>query len=199
MWQSHPTTSGAGDPANSSYLQQWVQPAAGQRELGRWEGRAQGERRDTVTAPGELLSLYMQKQVGTVQASPAERHQRLLCLLPTPQHPPTPVSPWMGCHFSPGLHVKLQITFFIPFPRLLWLLVSANNGHPCTLCHPSTALLPLPQLSLAPAPLTAFSSIPQERDEVQSCLFLALNPALCCPEGNQEHRPTKAQHPNISP
>lgn len=101
VWQSHPTTSGAGDPANSSYLQQRVQPAAGQWELGRWEGRAQGERRDTVTARGELLSLYMQKQAGTVQASPAERHQRLLCLLPTPQHPPRLFHP--GAFIQDGL------------------------------------------------------------------------------------------------
>lgn len=95
--------------------------------------------------------------------------------------------------------MKLQITFFIPFPRLLCLLASASNGHPCPLCHPSMALLPLPQLSLSPAPLTAFTSIPHNGDAVQTCVFLALNPTLCCPEGKQEHRPTKAQHPNISP
>ena len=105
----------------------------------------------------------------------------------------------MGCDFSPGLHVKLQITTFIPFPRLLWILPLGSNGHPCPLCHPSMALLPLPQLYPAPAPLTAFASIPRNRDTGQSRLFLALNPALCCLEGKQEHQPTKAQHHNISP
>lgn len=92
---------------------QQVLTAAGAASSGRWEwgrreGRARGERGDTVTAQGELLPLREQKQAGTVQASPAESHQ-------TPRatkHPPHPATPpcftleqrpRMGCDFSPGL------------------------------------------------------------------------------------------------
>lgn len=128
-----------------------------------------------VTAQEELLSLYMQKQVGTMPASPAEGHQAPPCLLPTPQacfgldHPSR-----TGCDFSPELHVKLQITF-IPFRRLLWLLVSASNSYPCPLCHLSMVSLPLPHLSLSLTPLAAFTPIPHLGDVVQSRLFLAPN------------------------
>lgn len=68
--------------------------SSGRWEWGRREGRARGERGDTVTAQGELLSLREQKQAGTVQASPAESHQTLRATntLPILQHPP--VSPW---------------------------------------------------------------------------------------------------------
>lgn len=78
---------------------QQVLTAAGAASSGRWEwgrreGRARGERGDTVTAQGELLPLREQKQAGTVQASPAESHQ-------TPRatkHPPHPATP----PFHPG-------------------------------------------------------------------------------------------------
>lgn len=75
-------------------------------------------------------------------------------------------------------------------------MASASNSH---LCHCPMALVSLSQLSLSPVPLTAFTCIPCNRDAVQSCVSLAQIPALCCPEGKQEHQPSKVQQPNMSP
>lgn len=120
-----------------------------------------------------------------------------LCLLPTPQHPTSLFCPdhpsRMGCDFSPGLSVKLQITF-IPFWMLLWLPVSASNSHPCPLCHPSMVSLPLPHLSLSLTPLAAFTSIPHPGDVVHSRLFLAPNLHSAAWRGSRSIGPPK---PNI--
>lgn len=136
---------GTGDPAGT------YSSRSSQQGMGRREGRARGERGDTVTAQGELLALRDTSKRG--QCKPAllraTQHQGH----PTPGPPNTRAIKHQGhqtpgppntrntkhspqaatppgcfmleqphrgdCVFSPVLHVKLQIVFFIHFLRLL--------------------------------------------------------------------------------
>lgn len=203
MWQSHPaTSSGHRGPCQWQLLTAVDAARSGVVGVGQVGKEIPGREEKQLPLRGSCCPSMHRSKQGQCKPDPLRDTKHPCASSPplnTPQARFTLEHPsWMGCDFSPGLHVKLQITFFIPFPRLLWLLASASNSHPHPFCHPSIASVPSP--TAIPVPGTADSL--RLHSSQQGCgsklPFTCTEPCTLLPgreAGASAHQSPAPQHP----